>query len=259
MIRKAALTLLVLLPLLLSAQGQQTEYQTATSSANTDKGEKNGSRNHLFSGFSGGMMLHLGYAFSQSPDELFRNPSLMTDNTLPKGGATMGIGGALRIHLLNHIHIGSEGFVSTMPLMKTGSQIRTGYGGILCDYYANWGKRVRPVIGMTIGGGSTSRLYVPYKAETVEGEDNKENDIPTVYNASYTKTPFFMLDPYIGLEIGLNNHISLLMRVDWVLPFGKKGSQLSNSGQHTTVAWRNYVAPSGPRLYVGFMFGHLKR
>ena len=126
MSRKPLLILFALLPLCLPAQKQQSEFSTTE-----EKGEETTSRSRLFTGFSGGMMLHLGYAFAQSPDELFRNPSLMTDKNLPKSGVTMGIGGALRIHLLNHIHIGSEGFVSTMPLMKTGSQIRTGYGGIL--------------------------------------------------------------------------------------------------------------------------------
>ncbi len=249
MSRKPLLILFALLPLCLIAQEQQSEF-----SAKEEKGEEKNSRNRLFTGFSGGMMLHLGYVFSQSPDELFRNPSLMTDSNLPKSGVTMGIGGALRIHLMDHIHIGSEGFVSTMPLMKTGSQIRTGYGGILCDYYGNWGKKVRPIVGMTIGGGSTSRLYVPYDGEIVEGKEDKEGQT-TEYNASYTKTPFFMLDPYIGLEFSLNNHISLLTRIDWVLPFGAKDSKLSNQD----VSWRNYVAPAGPRLYIGFMFGHIQR
>lgn len=248
MSRRLLLILLTLLPLCLTAQEQQSE-----SSREDKKAEEQTSRNHLFSGFSGGMMLHLGYAFSQSPDELFRNPSLMKDETLPKSGTTMGIGGALRVHLLNHIHIGTEGFVSTMPLMKTGSQIRTGYGGILCDYYGNLGKRVRPQIGITVGGGSTNRLYVPYNGEIVEGEDKYGTG--TKYNASYTKTPFFMLDPYIGLEITLNNHVSLLTRIDWVLPFGAKGSKLSDQ----KVTWNNFITPAGPRLYLGFMFGHLKR
>lgn len=249
MSRKPLLILFALLPLCLPAQKQQSEFSTKE-----EKEKETTSRSRLFTGFSGGMMLHLGYAFAQSPDELFRNPSLMKGENLPKSGVTMGIGGALRIHLLNHIHIGSEGFVSTMPLMKTGSQIRTGYGGILCDYYGHWGKKVRPIVGITVGGGSTNRLYVPYDGERVTGKEDKDGRI-TEYNASYTKTPFFMLDPYIGLEIGINSHISLLTRIDWVLPFGAKGSKLSNQD----VSWRNYAAPSGPRLYIGFMFGHLKR
>ncbi len=248
MSRKPLLILFLLLPLCLHAQEQQSEYQP-----DKDKENKK-TRSRLFTGFSGGMMLHMGYAFAQSPDELFRNPSLMTDKNLPKSGVTMGIGGALRIHLRDCIHIGSEGFVSTMPLMKTGSQVRTGYGGILCDYYGHWGKRVRPLAGITVGGGSTSRLYVPYDEEIVTGKEDKYGQT-TEYNASYTKTPFFMLDPYVGLEISLNNHISILTRIDWVLPFGTKNSALSRQD----ISWRNYVAPAGPRLYIGFMFGHIQR
>ena len=92
--------------------------------------------------------------------------------------------------------------MSTMPLMGTGSNIRTGWGGAFCDFYTNWGK-VRPLVGMTIGGGSMKRLYVPDQAE---GVDFATAD-STHYNASYTKTPFFFLDPYVGLEIGLNTSI----------------------------------------------------
>ena len=92
-----------------------------------------------------------------------------------------------------------------------------------------------------------SRLYVPYDKENIESTATE-----TTYNASYTKTPFFMLDPYIGLEIELTRRIALLLRLDWVLSFGGNGSQLSKD-----VSWSHYVSPSGPRLYVGFMFGHL--
>ncbi len=235
--------LFLLLPLCVTAQEQQS-IQTETAPPKAQKQK-------ILTGFSGGMMLHLGYAFSQSPDALFRNASLRDYeqlSSLPRSGVTMGIGGALRVHLLNHIHLGSEGFMSSMPLMKTGSHVRMGYGGVLCDYYWTWGK-VSPLLGMTVGGGSMSRLYVPYDKEEIESTETE-----TTYNASYTKTPFFMLDPYIGLEIELTRRAALLLRVDWVLPFGGNGSQLSKN-----VSWSHYISPSGPRLYVGFMFGHLKR
>lgn len=241
--KQIANILFLLLPLCVVAQEQQS---VSTTSASAPAKTQN---NKIFTGFSGGMMLHLGYAFSQSPDALFRNASLLDYDklsSLPRSGVTMGIGGALRVHLLNHIHIGSEGFMSSMPLMKTGSHVRMGYGGVLCDYYWTWGK-VSPLIGMTVGGGSMSRLYVPYDKENIESTATE-----TTYNASYTKTPFFMLDPYIGLEIELTRRIALLLRLDWVLPFGGNGSQLSKD-----VSWSHYVSPSGPRLYVGFMFGHL--
>ena len=152
--------------------------------------------------------------------------------------------------LLNHIHIGAEGFVSTMPLMKTGSNVRTGWGGVLLDAYMNWG-RVRPLLGATLGGGTMKRLYVP---EQGEGKDFADED-ETKYNASYTKTPFFFVDPYIGTEIGLGNHMAVIIRIDYMLPFGNFKSKLVD----TTEDWKYFMSPSGPRLYIGIMFGKLSK
>ena len=89
----------------------------------------------------------------------------------------------------------------------------------MCDFYATLGI-VRPLVGLSIGGGSIKRLYVPEDAEATVTGDNK-----MVYNASYTKTPFFYLDPYVGLEILLGK-ISLYFRVDYMLPFGKSDEGL---------------------------------
>ena len=94
------------------------------------------------------------------------------------------------------------------------------------------------------------RLYVPDQAENVYYASADS----THYNASYTKTPFFFLDPYVGLEIGLNSHMALLIRIDYLLPFGAADSKLTDK-----VKWSNFITPSGPRLYIGIMFGKLKR
>ena len=204
----------------------------------------------IFTGFSGGMMIHGGYLFSDDPRKVFSNSGLGNDDYvkgLPKKGFCFGLGGALRVHLLNHIHVGAEGCVSTMPLMGTGSNIRMGWGGAFCDVYTTWGK-VSPILGMTIGGGSMSRLFVPDKASIVTSSDS------TVYNASYTKSPFFLLDPYIGLEVALKSHMALLIRIDYLLPFGKSSSKLTDN-----VKWSNFMSPSGPRLYIGLMFGKLNK
>ena len=204
----------------------------------------------IFTGFSGGMMLHGGYLFSDDPRKVFSNSGLGNDDYvkgLPKKGFCFGIGGLMRIHLINHIHVGAEGFVSTMPLMGTGSSVRMGWGGAFCDVYTTWGK-VRPFVGMTIGGGSMSRLFVPDKASIVTTSDS------TIYNASYTKSSFFLLDPYIGIEIALKTHTALLIRIDYILPFGKSASKLTDN-----VKWSNFMSPSGPRLYIGFIFGKLNK
>ena len=243
---------LFLLPLSLLAQEQ--EEPAEVSQPAPAKTRKTKSASEVFTGFSGGMMLHAGYLFSDSPDKVFSNTGLGSEEYrkgLPSNGFCLGLGGTLRVHLIDHIHLGAEGFVSTMPLMGTGSNVRSGWGGAMCDFYTDWGK-VRPLIGMTVGGGIMKRLYVPDEAPVVYG-----NDSSSVYNASYVKTPFFFMDPYVGLEIDLNTHMAVLIRIDYMLPFGRTSSGLTNLTQD--VKWSNFMTPSGPRLYVGIMFGRLKR
>ena len=244
--RKTIFIILVsaLLPLSLTAQAQED--------ADTPQEVKKASSG-FFTGFSGGMMLHGGYLFAKDPRYVFSNTGLGSPDyvkNLPNDGFCMGLGGTLRAHLINHIHLGAEGFVSTMPLMKTGSNVRTGWGGAMCDFYTDWGK-MRPLIGLTVGGGVMKRLFVP-DAPTVTSADSEMN-----YNASYTKTPFFLLDPYIGMEIGLTNHMALIIRIDYMLPFGRTSSSLTDLKKD--VSWGNFMTPSGPRLYVGLMFGKMKK
>jgi len=200
--------------------------------------------NGVFTGFTGGMKLHAGYAFANSPDELFHNGSLEDMSNLPKDGVTMGLGGELRLHFINHVHLGAEGGMSAMPLMKSGSLIRNGWGGVLCDFYGQVGK-AQLFIGGIIGGGSSKRLYVPSEETMVSDVDN------VVYNASYTKTSYFLLDPYVGIEFTLTKRMSLMIEIDYMLPFGDGGKGLNTE----TVRWSNFLSPSGPRLYVGLLFG----
>ena len=238
---------LFLLPLSMIAQEQKEDGATGTESRKTTK---------IYTGSSGGMLLHGGYMFSDSPDKLFSNTGLGNGEyrkNLPRDGVALGLGGLLRVHFINHIHLGAEGHVSTMPLMRTGSNIRTGWGGAFADFYANWGK-TRPLIGLSVGGGAMKRLYVP-EQEPVESGATPEDK--TTYNSSYVKTPFFYMDPYVGLEISLTNHIALMIRIDYMLPFGRTSSGLTNLGND--VKWSNFMTPSGPRLYVGVMFGQFNR
>ena len=240
---------LALLPLGMFAQEQETAETEAP------KKEKKSNAGKVFTGISGGMMLHAGYLFADDPTKVFSNTGLGSYDYvkgLPKSGFAYGFGGQLRIHFLDHIHLGGEGHVSTMPLTGTGSNVRTGWGGALCDFYTDWGK-VRPMIGLSVGGGTMKRLFVPTDSLGYTPVETATGDT-TNYNASYAKTPFFYMDPYVGLEIDFGNHIALLIRIDYMLPFGKTGSKLSQD-----VKWSNFMTPSGPRLYVGLMFGRLKK
>lgn len=223
-----------------------TERKSATSQPTGSKQSesKQADKGHrIVTGFTGGMMLHAGYAFAQSPDELFHNGSLQNIEGLSSKGVMLGLGGALRLHLINHIHLGAEGGVSTMPLMKS-SSVRTGWGGALCGFYATVGK-VQLGAGGVIGGGANKRLFVP---DDITVQDSETQ---TIYNASFTKTPFFLLDPYVCMEIGISSHTNLIIKLDYMLPFGKGDSGIDT----TTVRWSNFLSPSGPRLYVGVLFG----
>jgi len=241
-IRKAVYCIFILVAGTLSAQTVYDVYPERVESEKA-KGQEGEKANKLLTGFTGGMKVHIGYSFAQSPDELFRNGNLQDITTLSKDGVTIGLGGEIRCHLVNHVHLGAGGGMSMMPLAKSGSSIRTGWGGVLCDFYGQVGKAQLMVGGM-VGGGANKRLYVPDASESTSSID------PT-YNASYTSTPFFLLDPYVGLECRLTKRISLVVQIDYMLPFGS-----DNSGLNTeTVRWSNFLSPSGPRLYIGLLFG----
>ena len=237
--KKISVLLLILFPLCVFAKGQEDSGGSKKSSGN---------KGSVFSGVSGGISVNIGYLFSDSPDKLFSNSQLGTAlavQDLPKDGVGLGCGAIFRIHLINHIHLGAEGQMSIMPLMKSGSNVRSGWGGALCDYYFSIGK-IRPLAGLGVGGGVMKRLYVP--------EDVGYSPAGSInYNASYTKTPFFYLDPYVGMEIGIGESMAIFIKVDYMLQFGATGSKLTASD----VRWSNFMTPSGPRLHVGFLLGSM--
>ena len=181
----------------------------------------------VYQGFSGGMMVHLGYLYGNNAAA----PTTMN-------GGTMGIGGAARVHLLEHLRVGGEGYVSTLPVwmsaqhstLATGSYVRNGWGGVLADAYWRCDK-VWPFVGATIGGGAQRALYI------AEGSQNDWQEEP---HALFHRQAYFMLDPFVGVEIAVSEHMHLTLRADYVLPIVRTG----------------LLAPHGPRLYIGMMFCH---
>lgn len=217
------------------AQDLEQEEQTYVNK------EKHG----VFQGYSGGMMLHAGYQFGQGVGFQSENGTERDLRSL-----NYGIGGALRFHLFSHLRVGAEGYVSTMPLKSQGegSNIRTGWGGVLADAYTKWGC-VWPFIGGTIGGGAQRCTHV------LSGEDNsiigsniKETwdnfkdyaNSESTYPAEYTKRGFFAFDPFIGIEYAMTQKMHIVVKADYLI----------------CVHQKHFLTPSGPRLYVGFMFTH---
>ncbi len=183
----------------------------------------------VYQGFSGGMMLHTGYLFGKS-----EAPSLNQWS-----GATFGIGGALRVNLWNHLRVGGEGFVSTMPSsasnlrqqLANGSYVRNGWGGILVDACWRNHNKVWPYIGGSIGGGACKSLYIY--------EGNQSDWLPED-NALYNKQAYMYVNPYVGLDYCMTAKVHLTFRLDWMI----------------AIAHTHLVMPTGPRIYFGFMFCH---
>lgn len=190
--------------------------------------------NKVYRGFSGGMMLHTGYLSGRDG-----NAPRTTDGRLcSPQGATFGIGGALRVNLWKHLRVGAEGYVSEMPsgatdcndVLKAGSYVRMGYGGVLAD--ACWRlKKIWPYIGASIGGGAMKGLYI------LDGDQHSWSPDP---NSTFHKQAFFYATPYVGLDYCMTQKVHLTFRIDWMLA-------VHNS---------RLCLPTGPRLFVGFMFCH---
>jgi hypothetical protein len=188
----------------------------------------------VYQGFSGGMMAHGGYLFGVNADA----PNTADGVVCSPQGGTFGLGGALRVHLWNHLRVGGEGFVSTMNsgtttmkhVLKEGSYIRTGFGGVAID--ACWRKeKVWPYIGGSIGGGAMRSLYV------LEGS---QDDWAAEDAAYLHKTPFMYVNPYVGMDWCMTKKVHMTFRIDWMVALHKG----------------DVVKPTGPRLLVGFMFCH---
>lgn len=187
----------------------------------------------IFQGYSGGMMVHVGGLFGENPKAI--SP---IGESVSMQGLTYGIGGALRINIKKHLRVGCEGFVSTMgsgfsnqhDVLANGSYVRTGWGGISAD--ACWrGDEVWTYVGGTVGGGATHSLMVI---------DGNQNDWEPESSAMLNKQGFMFMSPYVGVDWCFTRRIHLTFRVNWMLAFAQK----------------SLLLPTGPRLYVGFMFCH---
>lgn len=186
-----------------------------TLSAKTD-GKK------VYSGFSGGMMVHTGYlGGGDNPYDI--KPS----------GPTFGIGGAARVHLWKHFRAGFEGYFSNMGLhdekVSSGSFNKLFWAGALGDFYWKLGD-FYPYVGATVGGGMETAFYM---------SGDKHDWLPEA-SAVFNKTPFFMVDPFVGVEYAVGKALRLTLKVDCILAFNSGGLN----------------KPMGPRMYFGFIFAH---
>lgn len=176
----------------------------------------------VIKGFSGGMMVHSGYQFGgDNPYDL--------DISSP----TFGIGGCAKLHLSKHFRAGFEGYFSTAPITKevqSGSHNKLFWTGLLADWFWQKGKVV-PYIGATLGGGMETSFYM------FEGDKHNWN---VEQKSVLHKQPFFMVDPYVGVEYAVGEALRLTLKADWLLAINSNGLN----------------KPMGPRIYFGFIFAH---
>lgn len=176
-------------------------------------------KKRYFTGFSGGMMVHIGYLQGDLP---IPNFSIK--------GATWGLGGAARIHLGNHLMIGGEGYVSSLKPNKLGSYLKYGWGGLLAQVvwvHSRW----MPYLGVTIGGGSQTTFLL---------EKGESTDWIPETHAIFHKNTFLFTNPFIGCDLFLTETLHLTLKIDNLFPFHKK----------------KIVQPFGPRFYLGILFYH---
>lgn len=188
----------------------------------------------IFQGYSGGMLVHCGYLFGHNAEA----PLLTTGVPITPQGATFGIGGSLRVHLMRHLRVGFEGFVSTMNSSMTdmrhdlhsGSYVRTGWGGLIAD--ACWRlEKVWPYVGASAGGGAMHSLFV-IQGNQMDWEAEEE--------VILHKQGFLYIAPYIGCDWCMTPRVHITLRMDWTL------------AMHDS----RLLLPTGPRFYIGFMFCH---
>ena len=201
---------------------------------NTDSTLVTKRRSMAYSGYQGGMMFNVGYV--ESRDFQFQNNSGLPLGELGRlSGASMGLGGALRVGFGKYLRVGIEGYVSTLKYQPQGSSAKIGWGGLLLD--SHWHiKKFTIFTGGVIGGGSYTHITMIDKmgANSIENDYIVENQY-----VSYRHYPFLAIVPFVGMEYSLTKRISMVAKIDYML---------------NVTNWADDYA-AGPRFFIGFMFG----
>ena len=196
-------------------------------SGGADSGETVRERRMQYRGFMGGMMLHTGYV--RSSDLTIISPG-GGSRTVGVAGMPFGIGGAIRFMFGEHLRIGAEGYMSDLRYGEYASHVETGWGGLLADCVWKVGK-CRLFVGGTLGGGGQTSTVILSPV----GDDYVAEEF-----VSYRKYSFAALAPFAGAEVPVSGKFAIVFKLDYLL-------DISNPQD-------DYV--NGPRLYIGFMFGH---
>ena len=213
---------------LFSAQARTAEsLSTEENQAAETCPDRAGRRSMAYRGFIGGMMLHTGFVCS---NDVTVTSLSGASQKVSLSGAPFGIGGAIRFMFGKHLRVGAEGYVSTLTYGEYHSHAKTGWGGLLADCIWDLGK-FRLFVGGTAGGGSQTNTTLLSPV----GDDYTAEEF-----VSYRKYGFAVFAPFAGLEIPFGGKVNVVVKLDYLL-------NLSNPQD-------DFV--TGPRLYLGFMFGH---
>ncbi|MGN0188957.1 MAG: hypothetical protein ACI395_05525 [Candidatus Cryptobacteroides sp.] len=184
-----------------------------------------------YNGFFGGMMLHTGYLSAGNVSYTMSGGSATRDVRM--AGVPFGIGGAIRFVFGNHLRVGGEGAVSTVKYGQYKSTARMSYGGFLADCFWTAG-RWRIFVGGLLGGGSQTNMLLL--------DDPKDDFVTEDGTAAYRKFTYFLFSPFVGTEFAVSQKINIVLKADYMLTPVRHQSDFM----------------AGPRLYIGFMFGHTK-
>lgn len=189
-------------------------------------------RPFAYGGFSGGMMLHAGWAAGGRMS--LTTPSGAVAGGQDVRGVPVGIGGSVKLHLGDHLRVGTEGYGTYLSYGGgTGSRISIGWAGALVDWQWHAGK-LHPFAGVTIGGGVLRNNTLL---------DHAYEDFVLEQNMSYRKYSFMAVTPFVGLEVEIGSRVRLAFKADWLINASRYRPDF----------------PSGIRLYVGFIFYHGSR
>ena len=160
-----------------------------------------------FMGYSGGMMLHSGYAWSS---EFNINDGGNLYNMQIKG-APVGIGGTIKFNFgteKNQLRLGLEGASSTLVFKPQHSYSHTGWGGLILDYIRNTDKKIHPFAGCLIGGGGIKNHIL---------SEGSVSDFESEDVMCYRKYPIMALAPYAGIEISVSKKFRIVVKAEYLM------------------------------------------
>ncbi|MBN1951409.1 MAG: hypothetical protein JW801_09400 [Bacteroidales bacterium] len=166
--------------------------------------------------FKGGMMLHSGYLSAGRSEQAI-------------SGSCFGIGGKLSFTAGKYLRLGTEGYASTLGYSGQEGYYKLGWGGLLVDFPILSGKRLSPVVSLTLGGGHVKDVYF---LESVPGA-------PATHEVVYRSFATMLAVPSVSLEYSLKTKLTLVLKVDYAIPLF--------SDYTDDFAW-------GPRVYLGVLF-----